>query len=153
MNNSIDIKIQILPHFDKEYGVPTYETTGAAGFDLKAQLGSGKSIDILPGQKMLVPTGLCFEVPYGYELQVRPRSGMAVKTNLMILNSPGTIDSDYRGELKILICNMGRKIETIEHGQRIAQGIVAPVLKVNFITSQSLSQTERGGAGFGSTGS
>ena len=150
--NKLDIKILILPHYDLDFGHPEYETHGAAGFDIRAQIGKNEKVELLPGQKILVPTGICFEIPEGYEMQIRPRSGLSFKTNLMVINSPGTIDSDYRGELKILLGNMGKKTEVIEHGHRIAQGVFSPVYRANFLSEGSLSETSRGAGGFGSTG-
>jgi len=105
----IDVKIRTLATFDPNLGLPKYETLGSAGADIKANLTASKTLELLPGQKELIPTGLSVEIPSGYEIQVRPRSGLSFKTGLMVVNSPGTIDSDYRGELKIILANMGDK--------------------------------------------
>lgn len=130
--------------------LPSYQTTGAAGADLCACL--TESLVLAPGQWALVPTGLSFAIPSGYEIQVRPRSGLAAKHGLTVLNSPGTIDSDYRGEVKVILINLGSQDFTISHGDRIAQMVVAPVVQAQFQVVESLSATERGQGGFGSTG-
>ncbi|MBL6989450.1 MAG: dUTP diphosphatase [Bacteriovoracaceae bacterium] len=148
----VQIKVVKLDHFDSDLQVPSYETTGSAGADVRACLGAGKSLVIKPFSRVLVPTGLTFEIPFGFEVQVRPRSGLSFKTGLMVVNSPGTIDSDYRGEIKVIIGNLGNKEEIIEHGDRIAQLIVSPIIQANFLISDSLSSTSRGAGGFGSTG-
>lgn len=129
---------------------PVYKTAGAAGADVCAFV--GEPVVIQPKGRALVPTGLCFEIPDGYEIQVRPRSGLAFKNGLTVLNSPGTIDSDYRGELKVLLFNAGSEAVTVCSGDRIAQLVVAPVVRGIFVASETLSETERGTGGFGSTG-
>lgn len=146
------IKVKLLEHFDKDLPLPHYETPEAAGADLRACLGKGESIVIKPGQRLLVPTGLSFEIPSGYEVQVRPRSGLSLKTSLLVVNSPGTIDADYRGEVKIILGNFGEVDEVIEHGDRVAQMVLAPVTQANFSVTSELSSTQRGEGGFGSTG-
>ena len=146
------VAIQKLDHFDESLGFPSYKTPGAAGADVKACLGSGKSIVIAPGERAPIPTGLAFEIPPGFEIQVRPRSGLSLNTSLMIVNAPGTIDSDYRGEVKILLGNMGKSKVTIHHGDRLAQFVLSPIIQANFITKKSLTASERGKGGFGSTG-
>lgn len=128
--------------------VPKYETAGAAGFDLA----STEMSIIAPGETVLIGTGLFMEIPEGYELQIRPRSGMSVKTKLRVANSPGTIDSDYRGEIKIILTNHGTDYRTINVGDRIAQGVLAPVYQARFVKVELMSETERGDGGFGSTG-
>ncbi|MFZ8932878.1 MAG: dUTP diphosphatase [Bacteriovoracaceae bacterium] len=148
----IDVKIKTLAHFDIKLGLPKYETLGSAGADIKANLTDGSTLELHPGQKELIPTGLSFEIPFGHEIQVRPRSGLSFKTGLMVVNSPGTIDSDYRGELKIIIANMGDKTELIKHGDRVAQIVLAPVTQARFIETNELTETTRGKGGFGSTG-
>ena len=130
--------------------LPVYKTSGAAGADVCAFL--KEDIVIHHGEDTLVPTGLFFEIPEGYEIQVRPRSGLAFKNGVTVLNTPGTIDSDYRGELKVLLVNLGKEDFTVKSGDRIAQIILAPVTQADFVQTQLLSQTERGEGGFGSTG-
>ncbi len=130
--------------------IPEYKTAGAAGADLCALL--NESLTIPAGKFAMVPTGLFFEIPEGYEVQVRPRSGLAAKNGVTVLNTPGTIDSDYRGEIKVILINLGDADFTINSGDRIAQMIVAPVTQANFSITDSLSETERGAGGFGSTG-
>lgn len=149
----IVVKVLKLSHFDESFALPSYETTGAAGADVKASLGVGEKLLIKPGERVLVPTGLSMEIPVGYEIQVRPRSGLSFKTGLMVLNSPGTIDSDYRGEVKIILGNLGQNDEVIAHGDRVAQLVLAPVVQASYIVStDNLSETARGAGGFGSTG-
>jgi dUTP pyrophosphatase len=150
---TVEVKIKKLSHFDESFKLPSYETTGAAGADVRASLGNGEKLLIKPGERVLVPTGLSMEIPHGYELQVRPRSGLSFKTGLMVLNSPGTIDSDYRGEVKIILGNLGSSDEIINHGDRVAQLVLAPVVQARYVeTNDDLSTTDRGTGGFGSTG-
>ncbi len=130
--------------------VPTYKTAGAAGADVCAYIEN--DIIIKASEYALVPTGLFFEIPEGYEIQVRPRSGLALKNGVTVLNTPGTIDSDYRGELKVLLINHSKQDFTIHNGDRIAQIVVSSVNKANFINAETLSSTVRGEGGFGSTG-
>lgn len=130
--------------------IPEYKTSGAAGADLCALLDA--PLTIPAGSYAMVPTGLFFEIPEGYEVQVRPRSGLAAKYGVTVLNTPGTIDSDYRGEIKIILINLGGSDFTINSGDRIAQMVIAPVTQASFSLTQSLSETERGTGGFGSTG-
>ena len=130
--------------------LPSYQTAGAAGADVCACL--SQPIVLEPGARAMVPTGLSFEIPCGYEIQVRPRSGLAAKNGVTVLNSPGTIDSDYRGEVKVILINLGSEPFAIAHGDRIAQLIVAPVEQAQFHVVESLSSTQRGQGGFGSTG-
>lgn len=130
--------------------VPEYKTAGAAGADLYAFLDS--PVTILPGKSAMIPTGLFFEIPEGYEIQVRPRSGLAAKNGVTVLNTPGTIDSDYRGEIKVILINLGDKEFVVNNGERIAQMVIAPVIQAAFEITENLSQTERGAGGFGSTG-
>lgn len=146
------IKIKKLSHYDDSLPLPRYETAAAAGADLRAQLGPGEKLVIAPGERVLVPTGMIMEIPHGYELQIRPRSGLSFKTGLMVLNSPGTIDSDYRGEVKIILGNLGKQEEVIGHGDRVAQAVLAPVFQAVYEEASELSTTERGSGGFGSTG-
>lgn len=146
------IKVQKLKHFDEEFALPKYETELAAGADIRACLGKSAKLEIKPFERVLIPTGLAFEIEPGYEVQVRPRSGLSFKTGLMVVNSPGTIDSDYRGEIKIIIANISNEIEVIEHGDRIAQLVVSPVTQAEFSIVEDLNSTVRGSGGFGSTG-
>lgn len=131
--------------------LPSYETLGAAGMDLRAALGA-QSIVLAPGARALVPTGLAIALPEGFEAQVRPRSGLAFKFGITQLNTPGTIDSDYRGELKVILINHGQEPFTIAHGDRIAQLVVAPVTRAAWVETRTLDDTARGTGGFGSTG-
>ena len=150
---TVEVKIKKLSHYDESFNLPSYETSGAAGADVRASLGVGEKLLIKPGERVLVPTGLSMEIPHGYEVQVRPRSGMSFKTGLMVLNSPGTIDSDYRGEVKIILGNLSQKDEVINHGDRVAQLVLAPVVQARYVEShEELSTTTRGVGGFGSTG-
>ncbi len=129
---------------------PSYASPGAAGLDLRAFL--PKPVSILPFERLLVPTGLSFEIPPGYELQVRPRSGLSSKHGITVLNTPGTIDSDYRGEVKVLLVNLSSNIYTVQPDDRIAQLVLSPVIKAKLIETDSLNETSRGTGGFGSTG-
>ncbi len=131
--------------------LPAYASDGAAGADLRAYLKNGP-LTISPGGRALVPTGLRIALPHGYEAQVRPRSGLAIKHGVTVLNSPGTIDEDYRGELRVALINLGEQPFVIQDGDRIAQLIVAPVTRATFVQHQALSDTVRGEGGFGSTG-
>lgn len=130
--------------------LPLYKTEGAAGADVCAFL--KEPVTIEPGKIAMLPTGLFFEIPLGYEIQVRPRSGLAAKNGITVLNTPGTIDSDYRGELKVILINLGSQAFTVNNGDRIAQIILSPVTIADFRLTDSLSDTERGEKGFGSTG-
>ncbi|MEW6777805.1 MAG: dUTP diphosphatase [Bdellovibrionota bacterium] len=129
---------------------PTYQTPGAAGADLCACVEA--PIKLEPGQRKLIPTGIALEIPEGYEGQVRPRSGLAVKHGIALPNSPGTIDSDYRGEVQVILINLGNEPYEIKNGERIAQLVIAPVTRVSFQEAPELSGTSRGAGGFGSTG-
>lgn len=128
--------------------IPEYQTTGAAGFDLH----STSSELIMPGETKLIGTGLAFKVPYDFEMQVRPRSGISAKTGVRVANSPGTIDSDFLGEVKIILTNTGNLPYTVNVGDRVAQGVICPVYQAEFHVVDSLESTERGDKGFGSTG-
>ncbi|MDY2755399.1 MAG: dUTP diphosphatase [Candidatus Treponema excrementipullorum] len=130
--------------------LPSYQTKGAAGADICACIETDVVIRV--GERVMVPTGLFFEIPQGYEVQVRPRSGLAVKNGVTCLNTPGTIDSDYRGEVKVILINLGQKPFTVKNGDRIAQIVVSPVEQASFCKVDVLSSTERGEGGFGSTG-
>lgn len=150
--SAVDVKVKTLPHYDVSFELPFYATEGAAGADIRASLPEKKSLIVKPGERVLVPTGLTMEIPLGYEVQVRPRSGLSLKSPLMVVNSPGTIDCDYRGEVNIIIGNFGKEDYLIEHGLRIAQLVLAPVTQARFVTADRLSETQRGAGGFGSTG-
>ena len=128
--------------------IPAYQTKEAAGFDLH----SIEDVVINPGERKLIGTGLAFEIEYGYEVQIRPRSGLAYKHGIIVLNTPGTIDSDYRGEIKVLLINLGNEEFEIKKGERIAQAVVAPVIQAEIVEVDALSDTQRGSGGFGSTG-
>ena len=130
--------------------IPEYKTLGAAGADVCALVDA--PVELAPGDRALIGTGLFFAIPDGYEIQVRPRSGLAAKNGVTVLNTPGTIDSDYRGELKVILINLGKEKFTVNKGDRIAQIVAAPVTRAAFTVVDSLDQTERGSGGFGSTG-
>ncbi len=130
--------------------LPAYETSGSAGMDIRANL--QEPVKLLPLQRALIPTGLFIELPDNYEAQIRPRSGLAIKHGITCLNSPGTIDSDYRGEIKIILVNISDKEHLIEHGDRIAQMIIQPVIKAEWIEVKILNESKRGVGGFGHTG-
>lgn len=130
--------------------LPSYETVGAAGIDVRANLSA--SVCVSPGERMLVPTGLYLEVPAGLECQVRPRSGLALKKGITVLNTPGTIDSDYRGEVGVILINLSNENFTIEPNDRIAQLVFCPVIQVTLIETDALESSDRGTGGFGSTG-
>ncbi|EPZ51116.1 dUTP diphosphatase [Bacteriovorax sp. BAL6_X] len=148
----VDLKVKKLEHYDSSFDLPQYETTGAAGADLRAHLENKDGLVIAPGARVLVPTGLSFEIPHGYEVQIRPRSGLSFKTDLLVVNSPGTIDCDYRGEVKIILGNFGKEDFIIKHGERVAQMVMAPVWQARISAVDELTDTERGAGGFGSTG-
>jgi dUTP diphosphatase len=137
---------------DPQIALPAYETTGAAGADVRANFADRCPCVIGPGERALIPTGLRIEIPSGYEVQVRPRSGLALKHGITIPNAPGTIDSDYRGPLGVIVLNTGSEPFTVGHGERIAQLVVAPVVRAGFELSADLDATTRGTGGFGSTG-
>lgn len=153
---SCDVKIKRLEHFDSALALPTYQTLLAAGADIRLCLEQNVRnlpLTIKPWERVALPTALAFEIPKGFELQVRPRSGLSFKTGLMLLNAPGTIDADYRGEVKVLMINNSADPVVLQHGDRIAQLVLSPVWNANFIeVHQELSWTQRGEKGFGSTG-
>lgn len=146
---SLEIAVRRLPHAEG-LPLPSYATAGAAGFDLLAAV--TEPLVIPPGGRVLVPTGLCMALPEGHELQVRPRSGLALKHGIVLPNSPGTIDEDYRGELQVIVLNTGDQPFTVERGMRIAQGVLAPVVRGAWREVEALPETTRGAGGFGSTG-
>jgi dUTP pyrophosphatase len=132
--------------------LPAYQSAEAAGFDLAAAIPEGEALELAPGARALIPTGLIFELPPGAEAQVRPRSGLALSAGVTVLNTPGTIDSDYRGEVKVILVNLGLDPILIMRGMRIAQCVVAPVVQAEISVSETVSETARGAGGFGSTG-
>jgi dUTP pyrophosphatase len=132
------------------FALPAYATEGSAGMDLHANI--HESITLQPLERSLIPTGLRIQLPQGYEAQVRPRSGLALKRGLTCLNSPGTIDSDYRGEIGVILVNLGNEVQTIERGERIAQLVIAQYTQITWTAVNNLAQSERGTSGFGSTG-
>jgi dUTP pyrophosphatase len=140
-----------LPH-GAGIDLPSYETAGAAGMDVRAAVAEDVPLTIAPGKRALVPTGFIFEIPDGFEMQVRPRSGLAFKHGITCLNTPGTIDSDYRGEVKVLLINLGEEDFVITRGMRIAQLVVAPVTQARVAEIAETTATARGAGGFGSTG-
>jgi dUTP pyrophosphatase len=142
-------KIQI-KKLSNEVITPKYETSGASGMDIMAYIKEGIAIN--PGEKALIPTGFSLSVPQGYEVQIRPRSGLAAKKGITVLNTPGTIDSDYRGEIKVILINLSKDIFSIKNGERIAQMVVCPIKQVILEEVKELSETNRGVGGFGSTG-
>ena len=146
-----NLQLKIL---ENGYGlpIPKYESEGAAGLDLLAAIEENKSIIILPGRAEMVPTGIAIALPGGFEAQIRPRSGLAAKNGITILNSPGTIDSDYRGEISAMLINHSKVNFKIERGMKIAQMVIAPVVQFNLIKTEILDETKRGVGGFGSTG-
>lgn len=148
----VEIKIAHDGGADQSLPLPAYETAGAAGADLRANLPDRASLTLARGARALVPTGLRLEIPQGYEVQIRPRSGLALKHGITLPNSPGTIDSDYRGPLGVIVMNAGEADFTIAHGDRIAQMVLAPVVQAQFTLVSTLSGSERGSGGFGSTG-
>ncbi|NUH63820.1 dUTP diphosphatase [Sulfitobacter sp. S0837] len=145
------IKLRWAEGADKTLPLPAYESTGAAGADLRANLPGG-AITLAPGARALISTGLHMAIPQGFEVQVRPRSGLALKNGITVINSPGTIDSDYRGVVGVILGNMGDENFTVTHGMRIAQMVVAPVVQTGFDLVEQMDETTRGAGGFGSTG-
>ena len=151
----VNIKVSWSDTADRDLGLPTYETVGAAGADLRANLRDvhrDTGIEISPGGRALLPTGLRLEIPMGYEVQVRARSGLALKNGITLANAIGTIDSDYRGDLGVILWNGGADVFRVTHGMRIAQMVVAPVVQATFAIVDALDETDRGAGGFGSTG-
>jgi len=142
------VKVRVWPHYKGE--LPAYQSAGASGFDVRAQL--DQPIVLKPMERTLVPTGLTFEIPNGFEIQARPRSGWAAKQGLTVLNTPGTIDADYRGEIKVILINLGQESVQINDQDRCAQLVICPVIQAQFELASDLSSTDRGAGGFGSTG-
>lgn len=137
---------------DEGVALPDYATAGAAGADLRANFEDRLAVELRAGERMLVPTGLRVAVPEGFEMQIRPRSGLALKHGVTLANAPGTIDADYRGPLGVILVNLGAEPFLVEHGVRIAQAVIAPVVQARFEAVVALGETERGAGGFGSTG-
>ena len=151
MTDMPTIGIKRLPHGDG-IELPHYATEGAAGADLRAAVPEDAPLEILPGMSFMVPTGHSYAIPPGYEMQVRPRSGLAAKHGITCLNTPGTVDWDYRGEVKVILINHGNEPFIVERGMRIAQAVIAPVTQGVFTEVEELDETARGAGGFGSTG-
>ena len=151
MSSAIKVDVQQLPHAEG-LTLPAYQSSHAAGLDLLAAVPEQKPVVLAPGRHAMIPTGLVIALPDGFEAQVRPRSGLAAKHGITVLNSPGTVDADYRGEINVLLVNLGSEPFTIRRGERIAQMVIAPVTRVELVRAVSLSSTERGSGGFGSTG-
>lgn len=149
MLKTIDVPVTRLPHAE-DLSLPVYATDQSAGMDLEAAVDS--AIVLKPGERMLIPTGLSIALPRGFEAQIRPRSGLALKHGVTVLNTPGTIDADYRGEIKVILANLGTEDFTVERGMRIAQMVVASHVQVDWNTVEELPETARGAGGFGSTG-
>lgn len=147
----VAVSVRRLPH-GADLPLPAYETEGAAGMDLRAALPADEPIVLAVRGRGLVPTGLALQLPVGFEAQVRPRSGLAAKHGVTVLNAPGTIDSDYRGEIKVILVNLGQEDFIIRHGDRIAQLVIAPVTRAALVEAETLDDTPRGAGGFGSTG-
>lgn len=151
MTTFVTVEIQILANAHG-LSLPAYQSADAAGLDLLAAIRDDAPLTLMPGHRLLVPSGLVLAVPPGYEAQVRPRSGLALKHGVTVLNAPGTIDADYRGEVGVLLINHGQESFTIKRGERIAQLVIAPVTRANLVVKEQLSSTGRGVGGFGSTG-
>ena len=151
MSATVKVEIRQLPHAEG-LPLPAYQSPGAAGLDLLAAVGENSPLVLAPGKHALVPTGLTIALPSGSEAQVRPRSGLAARHGVTVLNSPGTIDADYRGEISVILINHGEAPFTIRRGERIAQMVIAPVVRVELVVAAALSTTDRGSGGFGSTG-
>lgn len=151
MTSALTVEVQRLPHAEG-LALPAYQSAHAAGLDLLAAVPEDTPLTMQPGQRALVPTGLMIAVPPGHEAQVRPRSGLAFKHGVTVLNSPGTVDADYRGEVSVLLINHGDEPFTIRRGERIAQLVIAAVTQANLVVVAALTSTDRGSGGFGSTG-
>ena len=141
----------LIKRLSKEVSLPKYETSGSSGMDLAANIDANINID--PGKTAIIPTGLALSIPKGFEVQIRPRSGLAAKQKISVLNTPGTIDADYRGEIKVILINLGQDSFKVEKGLRIAQMVVCPIVQAQLKEVDDLSETDRGKGGFGSTGS
>jgi len=148
---SLTLSIKRLPHA-ADLPIPRYETAGAAGLDLQAAVAADAPLTLKPGARALVPTGLTMALPVGFEAQVRPRSGLALKQGVTLVNTPGTIDSDYRGEIGVILINHGQEDVVVTRGMRIAQLVIAPVVQALLVEVDALDPSDRGAGGFGSTG-
>ena len=148
---SVEVAVVRLAHA-RDLPLPAYESPGAAGMDLRAAVPEDEPLVLRPGDRVLAPTGLSIAVPAGYEAQVRPRSGLAIRSGITCLNTPGTIDSDYRGEVKVILANLGAENFVVRRGDRIAQLVICPVVQATWRETSALDETGRGGGGFGSTG-
>lgn len=151
MSGTLELPICRLPH-GADLALPAYGSAGSAGLDLLAAIDGETDVELAPGERCLVRCGISIALPPGYEAQVRPRSGLALKAGLTVLNSPGTIDSDYRGEIGVILINHGQQMFVLKRGMRIAQMIIAPVIQAALVEVQSLPESTRGAGGFGSTG-
>ena len=151
MSQPVTVAVCPLPHFEG-LALPAYETEGSAGLDVRAAVAEDDPLTLAPGARAMVETGLSVAIPEGYELQMRPRSGLAAKHGITCLNSPGTIDSDYRGELRVILINHGTEPFVIQRGERIGQLVLAPVTRLQWDKVDALPETARGEGGFGSTG-
>ena len=145
------VKITRLPH-GADLPLPAYQSAGAAGLDLMAAVPADAPVTIAPGARAQIPTGIAISLPHGTEGQVRPRSGLAARHGISVLNTPGTVDADYRGEIQVILVNFGAESFTVERGQRIAQLVIAPVFRAQLLEQKNLDKTKRGTKGFGSTG-
>ena len=140
----------LIKRLSKYINLPRYETEGSSGMDLSANINS--NIEIEPGNSTIIPTGISVSIPKNFEIQIRPRSGLAAKNQISVLNTPGTIDADYRGEIKVILINLGKKKFVLEKGSRIAQMVLCPIVKAKIREVENLEKTDRGSGGFGSTG-
>ena len=140
----------LIKRLSKNVELPKYETNGSSGMDLSANIPT--DIKIKPGKTSIIPTGISLSIPKNFEIQIRPRSGLASKNQVSVLNTPGTIDADYRGEIKVILINLGSNTFTVQKGARIAQMVLCPVIRVKFKEVENLDETDRGSGGFGSTG-
>ena len=148
---SVTLRVKRLPH-GEGLPLPSYQSTHAAGLDVVAGVPEATPVELAPGARALIPTGFALEIPVGYEAQVRPRSGLAIKHGVTLLNTPGTIDADYRGELMVILINYGSERFIVRRGDRIAQLVIGPVAQVAVVAVDALTDTDRGRGGFGSTG-
>ena len=151
MTTEVDVKVMRLPHA-ADLPLPVYQSALAAGLDLVAAVPADKPVTLAPGQRAMIPTGLAIALPAGTEAQVRPRSGLAAKNGVSVLNTPGTVDADYRGEIQVILVNFGTESFRVDRGLRIAQLVIVPVLRAKLTEVKSLNETVRGAGGFGSTG-
>ena len=150
-DGTVTVRVRRLDH-GRDLALPDYQSTLAAGLDLQAAVAADAPLDLLPGARAMVATGIAIELPAGFEAQVRPRSGLAARHGVTVLNSPGTIDADYRGEVKVILINLGSEPYRIERGARIAQMVIQPVVRARLFETDDLGETARGAGGFGSSG-